>query len=288
MKLALLVCLLFPSSLAVPSAPPGPLRVVYAPDPAAARAAGIASSDMDAKETRAAIARDLEQRLAFRAPAGSHVTVEDGEEGRLVATVEGPLSAEAAVALHADAAGLEPLRFLEVAEEPDFTAAGTRYDAEVERVRTWSLAHPEDPLARFRDVPRAQGGPLPRMLWVERGPRVGSLGKAVPLLVPEDPAEDFRAADLAQVEPRSDDLGYPAVGFELREGRQEAFGRFTGRIVNRKLAIVVRGKVVSAPNVNSRLPGAGIVEGHFTEDEVEGLIEAITDARVGAAVREVE
>jgi preprotein translocase subunit SecD len=65
------------------------------------------------------------------------------------------------------------------------------------------------------------------------------------------------------------------VYFAFREDRKTSFGEFTERHVKELLAIILDGKVESAPVIRSRLPGEGIIEGGgatgFTEREAREL-----------------
>ncbi len=72
-----------------------------------------------------------------------------------------------------------------------------------------------------------------------------------------------------------DDQGQPALGFEIIEAQKEAFSDLTETIVGQKLAVLVDGKVLTMPTLNSRLAGRGIIEGGgdgFTEEELLKLL----------------
>jgi preprotein translocase subunit SecD len=58
-----------------------------------------------------------------------------------------------------------------------------------------------------------------------------------------------------------DQNGRPAVSFNLNAAGAEKFGRLTEANINRLLAIVLDGTVVSAPNINSRISDNGIITG---------------------------
>ena len=65
------------------------------------------------------------------------------------------------------------------------------------------------------------------------------------------------------------------MGFVIRPEREEAFGNFTAESFNRYLAIIVDGRVESAPRIMDRLPGRGVISGGgpdgFTRAEAEAL-----------------
>lgn len=64
----------------------------------------------------------------------------------------------------------------------------------------------------------------------------------------------------------------PAVGFSMRtpEDRQE-FANLTGANINAQLAIVLDNKFVTAPTIQNRIDGNGIITGNFTVQEAQDL-----------------
>jgi SecD/SecF fusion protein len=67
------------------------------------------------------------------------------------------------------------------------------------------------------------------------------------------------------------DMGLPEVSFHLTKEGAKAFGRMTGANVGKRLAIVLDGKVQSAPVVQSRITDAGRITGRFTREEANDL-----------------
>lgn len=64
----------------------------------------------------------------------------------------------------------------------------------------------------------------------------------------------------------------PVVSFRLDTLGARQFGDLTSANVNKRLAIVLDGKVVSAPNIQSPiLGGSGVITGRFTTEEVNDL-----------------
>ena len=66
-------------------------------------------------------------------------------------------------------------------------------------------------------------------------------------------------------------MNEPVVNFTVSASGSELFGRATGDNIGRGLAIILDGKVVSAPVINARITDSGIIEGGFTQREVEDL-----------------
>ena len=62
-------------------------------------------------------------------------------------------------------------------------------------------------------------------------------------------------------------IGEPVIGFSLTAEGAPKFGELTGSNINRQLAIVLDNKIVSAPRVNSRIDGDGVIEGSFTQQQ---------------------
>ncbi len=66
-------------------------------------------------------------------------------------------------------------------------------------------------------------------------------------------------------------IGEPVIGFSLTAEGAPKFGELTGANINRQLAIVLDNKIVSAPRVNSRIDGDGVIEGSFTQQQAADL-----------------
>jgi preprotein translocase subunit SecD len=71
---------------------------------------------------------------------------------------------------------------------------------------------------------------------------------------------------------QTDSFGRPIISFKLNAEGGHKFGVITGDNVHRQLAIILDGKVYSAPEIRSRIPGgSGIIEGSFTDEEARDL-----------------
>jgi SecD/SecF fusion protein len=65
------------------------------------------------------------------------------------------------------------------------------------------------------------------------------------------------------------------VHFEIATSKKSAFGDFTQKHIDEQMAIVLNGEIATAPKINSKLPGSGIIEGGsagFTQKEVKDLV----------------
>ncbi|MBI3087497.1 MAG: protein translocase subunit SecD [Candidatus Omnitrophica bacterium] len=67
------------------------------------------------------------------------------------------------------------------------------------------------------------------------------------------------------------EFGLPEVSFQLNKDGARDFARMTGAHINRRLAIVLDGKVQSAPVIQSRISDAGRITGRFTREEAHDL-----------------
>lgn len=88
------------------------------------------------------------------------------------------------------------------------------------------------------------------------------------------PGEGNRGG-LAKVYATKDDRDQPVIGFELDARGAELLAALTKANINNALAIVIDGKVVSAPIIKASLGKTGIIIGQFTEQEVNALVQAL-------------
>jgi preprotein translocase subunit SecD len=77
--------------------------------------------------------------------------------------------------------------------------------------------------------------------------------------------------DLRNARPSLDENNQPAVSFTLNTEGARKFGKVTGENVGRQLAIILDGRVQSAPRIESRITSDGRITGSFTSDEVQNL-----------------
>lgn len=76
----------------------------------------------------------------------------------------------------------------------------------------------------------------------------------------------------ASVDPKTRD---PIIEIKLTEAGAKKLEKLTGDNIGRRLAIVVNGKVVSAPVIQSKIGESANVTGKFTQEEAEKLAAAI-------------
>ena len=77
--------------------------------------------------------------------------------------------------------------------------------------------------------------------------------------------------DLRNARPTIDENNRPAVSFTLNTDGGRRFGTVTGENIGRSLAIVLDGRVQSAPRIDGRITTDGRITGSFTQEEVQNL-----------------
>ena len=83
--------------------------------------------------------------------------------------------------------------------------------------------------------------------------------------------------------------GAPGVSFNLTSRGGALFGDITGANVGRRLAIVLDGKVQSAPNIQERIPrGQGSITGNFTEEDAQNLSIVLRSGALPAPVNVID
>ncbi len=100
--------------------------------------------------------------------------------------------------------------------------------------------------------------------------------------------------DLARAYETQDQYGRPAVGFNLSTHGSVLFGELTGRNApereesggrKRYLAILLDGKVETAPSLNARITSSGIIEGNFTREEVDREVGILRSGALPATLK---
>jgi preprotein translocase subunit SecD len=77
----------------------------------------------------------------------------------------------------------------------------------------------------------------------------------------------------------------PLINFSLNSEGAEIFGDFTGKSVGKRLAVVLDGKVYSAPNINERIGGgSGQISGSYTVMEAKDLAIALRSGALLAPI----
>lgn len=73
-----------------------------------------------------------------------------------------------------------------------------------------------------------------------------------------------------------DQLGRPAIGFEMDPVGSARLGELTGSNVGNKMAVLLDDEIYTAPRLNARISSRGIIEGEFTPDEIDYVVRVMT------------
>lgn len=110
---------------------------------------------------------------------------------------------------------------------------------------------------------------------------------AVKYLVKEIPILSGSQVIDAQV--AFDTANQPIINFTLNSSGARIFGDFTGKNVGNRLAVVLDGKVYSAPNIRERIGGgSGQISGGFTVQEAGNVAIALRSGALPASVKLLE
>jgi preprotein translocase subunit SecD len=95
-------------------------------------------------------------------------------------------------------------------------------------------------------------------------------------------------SDLRGVRRGTDEWNNPAVAFTLSPDGGRRFEQVTGANVGKALAIVLDNRVQSAPTINTRIGDSGIIQGTFTNQEVDDLILVLKSGALPAGIEYLE
>jgi preprotein translocase subunit SecD len=94
--------------------------------------------------------------------------------------------------------------------------------------------------------------------------------------------------DLANATVGQGNFNQPMVNFTLKPAGSDAFAELTGKNVGSGLAIVLDGRVESAPVIRSRIADRGQIEGNFTQQEVQDLVTKLRSGALPASITYLE
>ncbi|HUF47920.1 MAG TPA: protein translocase subunit SecD [Vicinamibacterales bacterium] len=95
-------------------------------------------------------------------------------------------------------------------------------------------------------------------------------------------------ADLRNASQTIDDFGQPAVSFSLNADGAAKFGRVTTENVGRQLAIILDGRIQSAPTIETRIDREGRITGNFTNQEAADLSLVLRSGALPASLSYLE
>ncbi len=90
---------------------------------------------------------------------------------------------------------------------------------------------------------------------------------------------DWRIAKAYQT---VDDVGRPAIGFEMDPRGAKLLGELTGPNVGNKMGVLLDEEVYTAPVLNANISRRGIIEGDFTPKQINYIIQVMTAGSLSA------
>lgn len=94
--------------------------------------------------------------------------------------------------------------------------------------------------------------------------------------------------DLRNARPSLDEFNQPAVSFSFNREGAARFGEVTGANIGRNLAIILDGRVQTAPRIESRINAEGRITGSFTQQEAADLSLVLRSGALPASLTYLE
>lgn len=94
--------------------------------------------------------------------------------------------------------------------------------------------------------------------------------------------------DLRTARPSLDEFNQAAVSFSFNREGARKFGDFTGQNVGRNLAVILDGRVQTAPQIQSRITDEGRITGSFTQQEAADLALVLRSGALPASLTYLE
>lgn len=94
--------------------------------------------------------------------------------------------------------------------------------------------------------------------------------------------------DLRNARPSLDEFNQPAVSFSFNREGAARFGEITGANIGRNLAIILDGRVQTAPRIESRINAEGRITGSFTQQEAADLSLVLRSGALPASLTYLE
>ncbi len=79
-----------------------------------------------------------------------------------------------------------------------------------------------------------------------------------------------------------DQIGRPAIGFEMDPAGAARLGELTGQNTGNRMAVLLDDEVYTAPNLRARISTRGVIEGEFTPEEINYVVRVMTAGSLSA------
>jgi preprotein translocase subunit SecD len=148
----------------------------------------------------------------------------------------------------------------------------------------------QGPASTREELLAASGGTVPPGTEVVPGvPDVSAPGdRAGPVYYLLQRAPVITGRDLRNARPTLDEYNQPAVSFSLKQDGAVKFGNATSANIGRRLAIVLDGRIYSAPVIESRITDEGRISGRFTQQEAADLSLTLRSGALPASLTYLE
>lgn len=138
------------------------------------------------------------------------------------------------------------------------------------------------------NLPQLEGKPLEVEKWLD-SQGIQSIDMLMALEFLGRPYAELYGDDLASAQTEFSKMGEPIVGFRFNSQGAGKMLELTTSIMpdgafKRRMAIIMDKRVLSAPNVNSPIGDAGVIEGRFTKAEVDFLVTILRSGRLPATL----
>ena len=94
--------------------------------------------------------------------------------------------------------------------------------------------------------------------------------------------------DLRNARPSLDEFNQPAVSFSFNRDGARKFGDVTGQNIGRNLAVILDGRVQTAPQIQSRISDEGRITGSFSQQEAADLSLVLRSGALPASLTYLE
>ena len=175
------------------------------------------------------------------------------------------------------------MQFLLGAQAADVTKLGSDLTKEQQKVQDWIKAHPGQQIDDYNRLQGQPNGPVAGLYWFPHRigkdePETPIESRLAPLVGTGNKDWSFTGDDLETVGFSQDQMGYPAVSFEISQAKKSLFGDFTQANIGKGMGIVLNGEIATLATIRSKLPGGGIIEGGaggFSKKEVQDLVSTL-------------